>query len=99
MIQVHPQLEEGVTGHGVLPNQQMFKTKRRVFTPTFERCKRFLAHEADCPKKSFAARSAWAARARRCDAASVVPARCASAAVVRRGRVPSRPIVRGGVAA
>src|SRR4029079_7800984 len=30
MIQVHPQLEEGVTGHGVLPNQQMFKTKRRA---------------------------------------------------------------------
>src|SRR5882724_3935688 len=28
MIQVHPQLEEGVTGHGVLPNQQMFKSKR-----------------------------------------------------------------------
>lgn len=23
MIQVHPQLEEGVTGHGVLPNQQI----------------------------------------------------------------------------
>jgi len=23
MIQVHPQLEEGVTIHGVLPNQQM----------------------------------------------------------------------------
>jgi poly(3-hydroxybutyrate) depolymerase len=30
MIQVHPQLEEGVTGHGVLPNQQMFKSKRRA---------------------------------------------------------------------
>src|SRR4029079_12136703 len=30
MIQVHPQLEEGVTGHGVLPNQQMFTSKRRA---------------------------------------------------------------------
>ncbi len=28
MIQVHPQLEEGVTGHGVLPNQQMSIHKR-----------------------------------------------------------------------
>jgi hypothetical protein len=30
MIQVHPQLEEGVTGHGVLPNQQMIKSKQRA---------------------------------------------------------------------
>ena len=45
MIQVHPQLEEGVTGHGVLPNQQMcLVTKQtRYLHSAYQRCKKFLS--------------------------------------------------------
>jgi hypothetical protein len=53
MIQVHPQLEEGVTGHGVLPNQQMFKLslikETRYLHIAFQGCKRFLAPEHIMP--------------------------------------------------
>src|SRR3989337_2542452 len=99
MIQVHPQLEEGVTGHGVLPNQQMFKLNEALFTPTFERCKRFLAHEAECPEKSFAARCALRARCRRRRGAkSVSPACRASAARLRRGGAAGHHVARGRTA-
>src|SRR5262245_3751026 len=33
------------------PTSRCSRRNDRVFTPAFERCKRFLAHEADCPKK------------------------------------------------
>jgi hypothetical protein len=35
-------LEEGVTGHGVLPNQQMFKSNDALFAPCATECKKFL---------------------------------------------------------
>src|SRR4029450_1491920 len=33
------------------PTSRCSRQNDRVFTPPFERCKRFLPHEADCPKK------------------------------------------------
>ena len=66
MIQVHPQLEEGVTGHGVLPNQQMFKLRlvkeTRYLHIAFHGCKRFLAPEHIMPLTGTFLEEAWSAR-------------------------------------